>query len=45
MEDVEISGWERSKLSNQDKRGLKKLGLSKKEDSLIFPDDESAPKP
>ncbi|KAK1614356.1 hypothetical protein QYE76_019873 [Lolium multiflorum] len=45
MEDVEISGWERSKLSNQDKRGLKKLGVSKKEDSLIFPGDESAPKP
>ncbi|KAK1630154.1 hypothetical protein QYE76_004469 [Lolium multiflorum] len=45
MEDVEISGWERSKLSNQDKRSLKKLGLMKKKDSLIFPSDESAPNP
>ncbi|KAK1608991.1 hypothetical protein QYE76_032664 [Lolium multiflorum] len=45
MEDVEISRWERSKLSNQDKRGLKKLGLMQKEDSLIFPGDESAPNP
>ncbi|KAK1680682.1 hypothetical protein QYE76_041530 [Lolium multiflorum] len=45
MEDVEISGWERSKLSNQDKKSLKKLGLMKKKDSLIFPGDESAPNP
>jgi hypothetical protein len=45
MEDVEISGWERSKLTNQDKRGLKKLGLLKKKDSLIFPGGESAPNP
>ncbi|KAK1607061.1 hypothetical protein QYE76_030734 [Lolium multiflorum] len=45
MEDVEISGWEGSKLTNQDKRSLKKLGLMKKKDSLIFPGDESAPNP
>ncbi|KAK1684860.1 hypothetical protein QYE76_045708 [Lolium multiflorum] len=45
MEDVEMSGWERSKLTNQDKRGLKNLGLLKKKDSLIFPGDESAPNP
>ncbi|KAK1699516.1 hypothetical protein QYE76_016213 [Lolium multiflorum] len=45
MEDVEICGWERSKLTNQDKKGLKKLGLLKKKDSLIFPGDESTPNP
>ncbi|KAK1620330.1 hypothetical protein QYE76_025847 [Lolium multiflorum] len=41
MEKVEISGWERSKISNQDHKTLKKLGLLKKHDSLIFPGDES----
>ena len=42
---MEISGWERSKISNQDQRILKKLGLMKKENSLIFPGDESFPSP
>ena len=42
---MEISGWERSKISNQDQRILKKLGLMKKENSLIFPGDESFPTP
>ncbi|KAK1694808.1 hypothetical protein QYE76_011505 [Lolium multiflorum] len=41
MEKVEISRWERSKISNQDQKSLKKLGLMKKKDSLIFPGDES----
>ncbi|KAK1682461.1 hypothetical protein QYE76_043309 [Lolium multiflorum] len=45
MENVEISGWERSKISNQDQKTLKKLGLVKKEGSLIFPGDESFPRP
>ncbi|KAK1668088.1 hypothetical protein QYE76_056247 [Lolium multiflorum] len=44
MEGAEIHGWERSNLTNQDKKSLKKLGLVQK-DSLIFPGDESAPKP
>ncbi|KAK1616813.1 hypothetical protein QYE76_022330 [Lolium multiflorum] len=43
MEDAQIHGWERSKLTNQDKKGLKKLGLVQKA-SLIFPGDESIPK-
>ncbi|KAK1678031.1 hypothetical protein QYE76_038879 [Lolium multiflorum] len=42
MEPTEISGWERSKISNQDLNTLKTLGLLKKED-LIFPDEESFP--
>ncbi|KAK1618107.1 hypothetical protein QYE76_023624 [Lolium multiflorum] len=41
MDKIEISGWERSKISNQDQKSLKKLGLMKKKDSLIFPGDES----
>ncbi|KAK1616814.1 hypothetical protein QYE76_022331 [Lolium multiflorum] len=45
MDKVEISGWERFKISNQDQRSLKKLGLMKKKDSLIFPGDESVPSP
>ncbi|KAK1662575.1 hypothetical protein QYE76_050734 [Lolium multiflorum] len=45
MDKVEISGWERSKISNQDQKSLKKLGLMKKKDSLIFPGDESFPSP
>ncbi|KAK1681369.1 hypothetical protein QYE76_042217 [Lolium multiflorum] len=45
MEDVEICGWERSKITNQDKTGLKKLGMLKKKDSLIFLGDESTPNP
>ncbi|KAK1642389.1 hypothetical protein QYE76_060194 [Lolium multiflorum] len=45
MDKAEISRWERSKISNQDKRMLKKLGLLNKQDSLIFPSDESFPRP
>ncbi|KAK1678078.1 hypothetical protein QYE76_038926 [Lolium multiflorum] len=45
MDKVEIPGWERSKISNQDQNTLKKLGLLKKQDSLIFPGDESFPRP
>ncbi|KAK1601402.1 hypothetical protein QYE76_016677 [Lolium multiflorum] len=45
MDKAKISGWERSKISNQDQRMLKKLGLLKKQDSLIFPGDESFPRP
>ncbi|KAK1670872.1 hypothetical protein QYE76_059031 [Lolium multiflorum] len=45
MEKAEIPGWERSKISNQDQRTLKKLGLVKKEGSLIFPGDERFPRP
>ncbi|KAK1653674.1 hypothetical protein QYE76_071479 [Lolium multiflorum] len=40
-EEMEISGWERSKISNQDQGTLKKLGLLKKKDALIFPGNES----
>ncbi|KAK1649243.1 hypothetical protein QYE76_067048 [Lolium multiflorum] len=42
-EEAEISGWERSKISNQDTSALKKLGLMKKEGAMIFPGDESFP--
>ncbi|KAK1649499.1 hypothetical protein QYE76_067304 [Lolium multiflorum] len=42
---VEISGWERSKIPNRDQKTLKKLGLLKKQDSLIFPGEESFPRP
>jgi hypothetical protein len=45
MDKAEVSGWEHSKISNQDQRTLKKLGLLKKQDSLIFPGDESFPRP
>ncbi|KAK1632021.1 hypothetical protein QYE76_006336 [Lolium multiflorum] len=45
MDKVEISGWERSKISNQDQKSLKKLGLMKKKDSLIFPGHESFSSP
>ncbi|KAK1683411.1 hypothetical protein QYE76_044259 [Lolium multiflorum] len=44
MEGAQIHGWEISKLTNQDKKGLKKLGLVQKA-SLVFPSDESIPKP
>ncbi|KAK1681339.1 hypothetical protein QYE76_042187 [Lolium multiflorum] len=44
-EEAEISGWERSKITNQDMSTLKKLGLMKKEGALIFPGDESFPTP
>ncbi|KAK1691969.1 hypothetical protein QYE76_008666 [Lolium multiflorum] len=45
MEEMEISGWERSKISNQDQSTLNRLGLLKKKDALIFPGDESFPTP
>ncbi|KAK1680909.1 hypothetical protein QYE76_041757 [Lolium multiflorum] len=45
MDKVEIFGWERSKISNQDQKTLKKLGMLKKQDSLIFPGDESFSRP
>ncbi|KAK1610329.1 hypothetical protein QYE76_034002 [Lolium multiflorum] len=44
-QDLEISEWERSKISNQDTNLLKKLGLMKKEEVLIFPSEESFPTP
>ncbi|KAK1687145.1 hypothetical protein QYE76_047993 [Lolium multiflorum] len=44
-EEFEISGWERSKISNQDMNMLKKLGLTKKEEGLLFPGEESFPTP
>ncbi|KAK1682186.1 hypothetical protein QYE76_043034 [Lolium multiflorum] len=45
MEDLKLSEWERSKISNQDVNLLKKLGLMKKEKMLIFPGEESFPTP
>jgi hypothetical protein len=45
MENVQVSGWERSKISNQDRKMLKKLVLLKKQESLAFPGDESVPHP
>ena len=44
MEPTEVSGWERSKISKQDLKTLKTLGLLKKE-ALIFPGEESFPTP
>ncbi|KAK1665271.1 hypothetical protein QYE76_053430 [Lolium multiflorum] len=44
-EDLKLSEWERSKISNQDANLLKKLGLTKKDKSLIFPGEESFPTP
>ncbi|KAK1613678.1 hypothetical protein QYE76_019195 [Lolium multiflorum] len=44
-EEMEISRWERSKISNQDQSTLKRLGLLKKKDALIFPGDKSFPTP
>ncbi|KAK1665415.1 hypothetical protein QYE76_053574 [Lolium multiflorum] len=44
-EDLEFSEWERSKISNQDVNLLKKLGLTKKDKTLIFPGEESFPTP
>ncbi|KAK1611426.1 hypothetical protein QYE76_035099 [Lolium multiflorum] len=44
-EDLNLSEWERSKISNQDVNLLKKLGLMKKEKMLIFPSEESFPTP
>ncbi|KAK1678539.1 hypothetical protein QYE76_039387 [Lolium multiflorum] len=44
-QDLEVSEWERSKISNQDTNLMKKLGLMKKEEALIFPIEESFPTP
>ncbi|KAK1681649.1 hypothetical protein QYE76_042497 [Lolium multiflorum] len=44
-EDLKLSEWERSKISNQDVNLLKKLGLMKKKEALIFPSKESYPSP
>jgi hypothetical protein len=44
-EDLRLSEWERSKISNQDANLLKKLGFMKKEKMLIFPGEESFPTP
>jgi hypothetical protein len=44
MEKAQISGWERSKISAQDRKMLKKMGLLKKDD-VQFPGDESSPHP
>jgi hypothetical protein len=44
MEKKKISGWERSKISAQDRRMLKNLGLFKNED-MRMPGDESTPHP
>ncbi|KAK1696404.1 hypothetical protein QYE76_013101 [Lolium multiflorum] len=37
--------WERSKISPQDTNLLKKLGLNKKKNALLFPSEESYPTP
>ncbi|KAK1628870.1 hypothetical protein QYE76_003185 [Lolium multiflorum] len=44
-QDLEVSEWERSKISNQDTNLMKKLGLMKKDVALIFPSEESFPTP
>ncbi|KAK1692591.1 hypothetical protein QYE76_009288 [Lolium multiflorum] len=44
-EDLGSAEWERSKISAQDINLLKKMGFSKKENSLRFPKEESYPKP
>ncbi|KAK1664603.1 hypothetical protein QYE76_052762 [Lolium multiflorum] len=41
--DLKFCEWERSKISNQDVNLLKKLGLTKKDKTLIFPGEESFP--
>ncbi|KAK1629569.1 hypothetical protein QYE76_003884 [Lolium multiflorum] len=41
---VKVSSWERSKISAQDQKLLKKMGLVKKE-ALKMPGDESSPRP
>ncbi|KAK1664920.1 hypothetical protein QYE76_053079 [Lolium multiflorum] len=43
--DLGSAEWERSKISGQDINMLKKMGFSKKENSLQFPKEESYPKP
>ncbi|KAK1652337.1 hypothetical protein QYE76_070142 [Lolium multiflorum] len=44
-EDLGNTEWERSKISPQDINLLKKLGISKKQDALRFPSEESYPTP
>ncbi|KAK1608000.1 hypothetical protein QYE76_031673 [Lolium multiflorum] len=44
-EDLGNLEWERSKISPQDINLLKKLGISKKQDALRFPSEESYPTP
>ncbi|KAK1686809.1 hypothetical protein QYE76_047657 [Lolium multiflorum] len=44
VEKAKISGWERSKLSTQDHKMLKKMGLFNKE-AMKMPGDESSPHP
>ena len=44
VEKNKISEWERSKISSQETRLLKKLGLFKKE-AMRMPGDESSPHP
>src|SRR6266480_1293400 len=41
----QLTGWERSKISPQDTNLLKQLGFKKGEKTIIFPCDESYPKP
>ncbi|KAK1627427.1 hypothetical protein QYE76_001742 [Lolium multiflorum] len=43
--DLGSTEWERSKISPQDINLLKKLGISKKQDALRFPNEESYPTP
>jgi hypothetical protein len=45
LEKVRVSGWERSKISAQDQKTLKKMGLLKKKEALKMPEDESIPHP
>jgi hypothetical protein len=44
-EDLQLSEWERSRISNQDVNLLKKLGFTKQEKTLIFSSKESYPTP
>ena len=44
-QDLGAAEWERSKISNQDANLMKKLGLMKKKEALIFPSEESFPTP
>ncbi|KAK1615972.1 hypothetical protein QYE76_021489 [Lolium multiflorum] len=44
-EDLGNLEWERSKISQQDVKLLKKLGISGKQDALRFPKEESYPAP
>ena len=44
-QDLGATEWERSKISNQNANLMKKLGLMKKKEALIFPSEESFPTP